>query len=609
MNETLMPSQTTGQGEALAPAAPATAGATPGPRPGAPVRPEGTPAPPRLGGQGRPGPTGQGVSTAGATAPVDPATVADPPAGPAGASRVSKVLAVAALIGMIPVAVIGFAASYTTVADKAAAAGFAAWLAPWIPIGLDGAIIGFLALDLYMTRRRTPWPLLRFAAHGMTAATVAINAASGAAVAVATEGAAAAEVLPAPVRVFWHGLMPILFVVGVEAARRLIVHATQLEDGTAIDRIPLHRWALSPWKTPRLYREMRLANIRSYPEMVERKRELEGYKVWLKQELGGDLSKATDEQRLPMTMAGQGFTVEEALALPAKWRAEAEQRAKQQQQEAAAKQQAEAEERRAEAERRDAEAERERLRKKAAAVAALTDNTDVEVIKLEQAARAGTAAAKAEAARAAAESEAAAAKAAAEHRRTAAERLAQTEAEALESRDAAAARLKAAEDSERAERAAAEAQRQRAEKEKAAAEAQKWAAEAERQAAAVERAEAEKAAAAAQKAEAEKAEAAARYEASLIEARAQQAEDYARLSPRERSERLVARMLLAAGVDPAQAERQIEAVPLAQVMQALNIKQTAAGDIRKAAALLLESGYQPLTLEAALDTAWEEAGV
>ncbi|MEU2450744.1 hypothetical protein ABZ605_11855 [Streptomyces sp. NPDC012765] len=32
------------------------------------------------------------------------------------------------------------------------------------PVGIDGAIIGFLALDLYLTGRRIPWPL-RFGAH------------------------------------------------------------------------------------------------------------------------------------------------------------------------------------------------------------------------------------------------------------------------------------------------------------------------------------------------------------------------------------------------------------------------------------------------------------
>ncbi|MFI5672950.1 DUF2637 domain-containing protein [Streptomyces sp. NPDC051704] len=572
MNETLTHGQNVGQGVAVAGATPVTAGATPATRPGAPGGLEAAPPRPRKGGRGGPEPVGHPVAVAPASGQVAPATVAAPQAGTTAARRGARWLAAAALIGMIPVTIIGFAASYTTLAKMAEAAGFATWLAPWIPIGIDGAIIGFLALDLYLTGRRIPWPLLRFGAHAMTAATVVINAAGGTVVKATAEGAEVAG----PVRVLWHALMPVLFVVGVEGARRLIVHAAQLEDGTASDRIPLHRWALSPIRTSRLYRRMRLAVVRSYPEMVEREQALEGYRVWLTQELGGDLSKASEVQLLPMTMAPRGYTVEEALALPAKWKAEAAERA------------------RAEAERERAEAERLRRQAKLDKLRALEDASDIEVATYEQAARTGTAAAEAEAARAAAESAAAAAKVAAEHRRTAAERQAQAEAEALQSADAAAARRTAAEDLAEAEKAEAEAERQRAAAEKARAEAKKWAAETGRQAETAARAEAGKQAAEKAAAEAARAAAAARYETSMVEARVQQAEDYARLTPRERSERQVARMILAAGGDP-------EAVPLSTIMDTLNVKQTAAGDIRKAAVDKLDSGYRPTELETLLD--------
>ncbi|MFF3680249.1 DUF2637 domain-containing protein [Streptomyces sp. NPDC002120] len=572
MNETLTHGQNVGQGVAVAGATPVTAGATPATRPGAPGGLEAAPPRPRKGGRGGPESVGHPVAVAPASGQVAPATVAAPQAGTTVARRGARWLAAAALIGMIPVTIIGFAASYTTLAKMAEAAGFATWLAPWIPIGIDGAIIGFLALDLYLTGRRIPWPLLRFGAHAMTAATVVINAAGGTVVKATAEGAEVAG----PVRVLWHALMPVLFVVGVEGARRLIVHAAQLEDGTASDRIPLHRWALSPIRTSRLYRRMRLAVVRSYPEMVEREQALEGYRVWLTQELGGDLSKASEVQLLPMTMAPRGYTVEEALALPAKWKAEAAERA------------------RAEAERERAEAERLRRQAKADKLRALEDASDIEVATYEQAARTGTAAAEAEAARAAAESAAAAAKVAAEHRRMAAERQAQAEAEALQSADAAAARRTAAEDLAEAEKAEAEAERQRAAAEKARAEAKKWAAETGRQAETAARAEAGKQAAEKAAAEAARAAAAARYETSMVEARVQQAEDYARLTPRERSERQVARMILAAGGDP-------EAVPLSTIMDTLNVKQTAAGDIRKAAVDKLDSGYRPTELETLLD--------
>ncbi|MFD4865281.1 DUF2637 domain-containing protein [Streptomyces sp. NPDC058412] len=572
MNETLTDGQNVGQGVAVAGATPVAAGATPATRPGAPGGLEAAPPRPRKGGRGGPEPVGHPMAVAPASGQVAPATVAAPQAGTAAARRGARWLAAAALIGMIPVTIIGFAASYTTLAKMAEAAGFATWLAPWIPIGIDGAIIGFLALDLYLTGRRIPWPLLRFGAHAMTAATVVINAAGGTVVKATAEGAEVAG----PVRVLWHALMPVLFVVGVEGARRLIVHAAQLEDGTASDRIPLHRWALSPIRTSRLYRRMRLAVVRSYPEMVEREQALEGYRVWLTQELGGDLSKATEVQLLPMTMAPRGYTVEEALALPAKWKAEAAERA------------------RAEAERERAEAERQRHQAKLDKLRALEDASDIEVATYEQAARTGTAAAEAEAARAAAESAAAAAKVAAEHRRTAAERQSLAEAEALESADAAAARRTAAENLAAAEKAEAEAERQRAVAEKARAETKKWAAETGRQAETAARAEAGKQTAEKAAAEAARAAAAARYETSMVEARVQQAEDYARLTPRERSERQVARMILAAGGDP-------EAVPLSTIMDALNVKQTAAGDIRKAAVDKLDGGYRPTELETLLD--------
>ncbi|MEU3634593.1 DUF2637 domain-containing protein, partial [Streptomyces fradiae] len=335
-----------------------------------------------------------GSAKGGATAPAaEREEVATAPATPAGqttgrtprvAPTVTRILAVAALVGMVPVTVIGFAASYETLAALALANGFSEALAPWVPLGIDGAIIAFLALDLYLTARRIPWPLLRFAAHAMTAATVIFNASESA---LSTHGA-----WDDPVRAAWHGVMPLLFVVGVEGARRLLVHVGRLEDGTASDSIPLHRWTLAPVRTSRLYRRMRLASVRSYPEMVRREQELEGYRVWLTQELGGDLKRASEVQLLPMTMAPRGYTVEQALALPAKWRAEAAERAR-----------AEAERERLEAERDRKQAEEEQRRAKLARLRELEDAADLEAAEHQSTAK--VAAARAEAERLAAEAE------------------------------------------------------------------------------------------------------------------------------------------------------------------------------------------------------------
>jgi Protein of unknown function (DUF2637) len=560
MNDTLRGEQTPAAEGAMAGATSDTAGATPGPRLAAPATPNAVPSSRRKGGRGWPGVAGAPVSTAGASGHLAPATVATPPAADTAAGvspAIRRALAVAALVGMIPVTVIGFAASYTTLARLAALNGFSAHIAPWIPLGIDGAIIAFLALDLYLTARRIPWPLLRFAAHGMTVATVVFNASD-----------AGRAVWDDPVRAAWHGVMPLLFVVGVEGARRLLVYVGRLEDGTATDSIPLHRWVLAPAPTGRLYRRMRLANIRRYPEMVERERALAGYRVWLTQQHGGDVSKASETELLPITMAPQGYTVEEALALPAKWEAEAAERA------------------RAEAERARAEARRQAEQAKQDRIQALVDEGDVEEAQHQVTARTGTAAAQAMAVTAQAQAQAETAKIQAEHKRLAAERTAAAEAEALESADAAAARRRAARDNQlaaEAEQAAAAARLQTA---TAAATAQKAEAETERIAA-------ERAAWQKQKlrdnqlaAEAEQAAAAARLQTAELEVRAQRAEDYARLSPRERNERRVARMIWAAGGD-------VEAVPLKGIMEELSVKQTAAGEIRVAATALLQAGYQP----------------
>ncbi|WP_123947600.1 hypothetical protein [Streptomyces globisporus] len=108
---------------------------------------------------------------------------------------------------------------------------------------------------------------------------------------------------------------------------------------------------------------------------------LAGYEVWLRHKHGGGLSKATEEERLPMRKAPRGYTVEEALALPAKWAAEAAERQEK------------------EAERQRAKAEQKRLRRKADRIATLTDEADVEEAGHQVTARTGMARAQAEAGR------------------------------------------------------------------------------------------------------------------------------------------------------------------------------------------------------------------
>ncbi|MGY4973478.1 DUF2637 domain-containing protein [Streptomyces nigrescens] len=559
MNYAMTGGQTSATGEAVAPAAPGTAGATPPGHPATPATSEDAPAKGRLGGQRSADAATTPLPTAPATTTPAPATVATGPATPAW-QRVPRwftlTLIAGAVLAMVLVVSIGFASSYDTLKIAAVHKGFAPWLARWVPIGVDGGILGFLAFDLVMLARGISWPVLRFAAHGLTLATVVLNAAAG-----------GRPITADPVRAFWHGLMPILFIVGVEAGRKLLLHAAQLAAGTDRDSIPLHRWVLSPLETPRLYRRMRLANVRSYKEMVKRELDLKGYRVWLKQQHGGSLKTASEIEMLPMTMAPRGYTVEKALALPEKWAAE------------------QAERERQAAERKQLEAERQAEDAKRARIRAIRDRGEIQQTEHLVEAETSTAQSQAEKTRAEAEAEAEAARIRAEHTRRQAERIATTETEALESADAAAARRKAATDEEEAAKAAhrAQAERRKAEAEKLQADrlAADRKAEANRRAAEEKKAAEDLEAAEASRRRAQE----HRKAAAEAEAAALEAEDLIRLTSRERKARRVARMILAAGA--------VDAVPLTDIEAELSVARTTAGELRQEAADLLTAGYRP----------------
>ncbi|MFJ2709078.1 DUF2637 domain-containing protein [Streptomyces sp. NPDC087428] len=507
--------------------------------------------------------------------------------------RLMTALSLVAAIGGTLVGVIGFAMSYSTLAKVALSWGFSKELAPWFPVGVDASIIAFLALDLYLIRKSTPWPLLRVAAHAMTGATIWFNASS--------QGQISAD----PVKAASHGIMPILFVIGVEAARRLIIQKARLEAGTATDRIPLHRWILSPIATPRFYRRMRLHNISSYPEMIQRQQDLIGYEQWLKRKYNGDLGKATEDERLPMKMAAYGYTVTEALEMPEQQERDAEARA-----EEAERRRLDAETRqelarkKAEADRLEADGQLEAVRARVegetgqaraharAQISAAERAAELEEAALETAVIAEARAREAEAERREAQEREAKAAAdvraaelerqAAEKRRLAAEadRVAAAEAQAIETAEIAEARLRAAE----ADRAAAETERAAAETRRRATETDRLTAqENERKATA----DANVQAARKREAETEYAAAEARLAAAEVERRAVEIEDAAKLSPRERAVRKVARMILAAGGDADQ-------VLLADIQRETAVSSTdTASKYRQEAVDLLNQGYRP----------------
>lgn len=508
-----------------------------------------------------------------------------------GRDRLMTALSLAAAIGGTLVGVIGFAMSYSALAKVALSWGFSQELAPWFPIGVDASIIAFLALDLYLIRKDIPWPVLRMAAHAMTGATIWFNASS--------QGGIAAD----PVQAASHGVMPVLFVIGVEAARRLFIQKAQLDAGTHADRIPLHRWILSPVATPRFYRRMRLYNVTSYPDMVRRQQDLIAYEQWLKRKYDGKLDKASEDERLPMKMAAYGYTVAQALAMPDQQEREAEKRAEEaERRRLDAQTRRELAQKKAEADRLEAEGELDAVRARVegqtgqaraharAQVSAAERAAELEEQALETALVAEARAREAEAERQAAEERKAQSAAdaeaaeleriAAQKRKEAAEadKVAAAEAVAVETRAVAEAR-----------EAAAEADRRAAETERVAAETRRTAAEAD--AKAVEEKAREEAAAEASErsrlaaAEAQRAAAEAREAAAEIEARAVEIEDAARMSPRQRAVRKVARMILAAGGDAAQ-------VSLAEIQREVGVSSpgTASEYRTEAAELLYASG-------------------
>ncbi len=464
-------------------------------------------------------------------------------------------------------------------------------------VGVDVGIMVMIAVDLLMAWLKRPITWIRYPVWLLTSATVVLNAAS------AAPKDRPWELLDY-VAAFAHGVVPILFIMIVEVGRDAIDRIVR-PGREGHDAIPLIRWILAPVATPRIYRRMRLWGVASYKEMVRREQDLLAYEQWLKRKYDGDLSQATDDERLPMKMAPYGYTVSEALAMPDQQEADAEQReeeAERRRLEATTRK--ELAEKRAEAERLEADGQLETVRARVDSEKGMARvQSKAQIAAAERAAARDEAAletavqAEARARRAEAERQEAAAReatadadlrtaeleaAAAEKRKAAAEadRVAAAEAQAVETQTIAEAR-----------RAAAEADRRAAETEKAAAETRRAAAETARlEAEEIERQEVAAAGIeAARKAAAETARAAAetRRAAAEMERAAVEAEDIARLKPRERGLRKVARMILAVGGNA-------ESLPLADIQHELLLNSPGtASEYRAEAAQLLADGYVP----------------
>jgi hypothetical protein len=155
-------------------------------------------------------------------------------------------------VGAALIALIGFVGSYAAVAALAEAKGFG-WFAVAFPLGIDAGILVLLALDLLLTWMRMPLAMLRQTAWLLTVATIAFN------------GAVA---WPDPLGVGMHAVIPVLFVVVVEAARHAIGRTAEITAGRHMDAIRLSRWLLDPVRTFVMWRRMKLWELRSYDDVI-----------------------------------------------------------------------------------------------------------------------------------------------------------------------------------------------------------------------------------------------------------------------------------------------------------------------------------------------------
>jgi len=208
------------------------------------------------------------------------------------------VLIGAVAVGAMMIAGIGFAGSYTAVRDLALRKGFGVF-AYAFPVGVDVGIAVLLALDLVLTWLRIPFPLLRQAAWLLTAGTIVFNAAAS---------------YPDPLGMGMHAIIPVLFVVVVEAARHAVGRIADITADRHMESVRLTRWLLAPTATFRLWRRMKLWELRSYEEAVRQEQHRLVYRSRLRARYGRGWRRAAPvEDMLPLKLARFGVPLPPAL--------------------------------------------------------------------------------------------------------------------------------------------------------------------------------------------------------------------------------------------------------------------------------------------------------
>ncbi|MFD3779811.1 DUF2637 domain-containing protein [Streptomyces sp. NPDC058612] len=218
-------------------------------------------------------------------------------------TRTHRVLISVVVFGAVVIAGIGFAGSYSAVRTLALQKGFGSFSLVF-PIGIDAGICVLLALDLLLTWMRIPFPLLRQTAWLLTAATIAFNGAAS---------------WPDPLGVGMHAVIPILFVVTVEAARHAVGRIADITADRHMEGVRITRWVLSPIPTFKLWRRMKLWELRSYEQAVAMEQDRLIYQARLQARYGRSWRrKAPVEVLMPLRLVRIGVplaqTAPEGLA-------------------------------------------------------------------------------------------------------------------------------------------------------------------------------------------------------------------------------------------------------------------------------------------------------
>ncbi|WP_327263825.1 DUF2637 domain-containing protein [Streptomyces sp. NBC_01232] len=211
-------------------------------------------------------------------------------------TRTHRILIGVVVAGAVIIAGIGFAGSYSAVRALALQKGFGSFSLVF-PIGIDAGICVLLALDLLLTWMRIPFPLLRQTAWLLTAATIAFNGAAS---------------WPDPLGVGMHAVIPVLFVVTVEAARHAVGRIADITADRHMEGVRITRWLLSPIPTFKLWRRMKLWELRSYEQAVTMEQDRLIYQARLQARYGRSWRrKAPVEALMPLKLAKIGVPLAE----------------------------------------------------------------------------------------------------------------------------------------------------------------------------------------------------------------------------------------------------------------------------------------------------------